>query len=503
MSKPSNPTSAASAAGTATLGIVARGLSWVAAGHAVSQLAWFGSLLLVAAMLPPGAFGSVTIAMVLVQVAWLVVGSGTRGSFVVAEHVTRAQVRYALGVNVGVGLVVGTGVAILAEPIVAILSPGADVAVVRVLALSIAIYGLSIVPLALLQKGLRFKRHAAANAGAAGISSIVAVLAAVLGAGVWALVARQILFQALLSTFAWFGARGLVPAAEAGERRGRAARPAGATWFFLLATISFVALNVDYVVVARVTDVTQLGIYALAFTMAFAPMTQFAWQIGKVLFPAAARSRDSQVVGQRASKAVRLTGLVVLPAAPIVIALAPVMLPRLLGPEWSAMVVVFQILVVAGVVQALLAVMREFLLGSGAVAFCVRTEAFWLASTAGGLVLAVSIAGIRGAALTHLALVVPLTWAYGVLGAPRLGSSWRALWQPLVPLLRAVAFEVAAVAVTVGAVRAAGAPADAAWLAGAAAGVAGAGLALGGLERGPLREGRAVLFALRPREGSA
>jgi O-antigen/teichoic acid export membrane protein len=478
-------------------------VSWVTAGHAVSQLAWFGSLLFVAALLPPGSFGSVTIAMVLVQAAWLVVGSGTRGSFVVAERVTRGQVRYALAVNAAAGLAVGGTVAVLAKPIVAALSPGGDVAVVRVLAPSIAIYGLSIVPLALLQKGLRFKRHAAANAGAASIASAVAVIAALLGAGVWALVARQILFQALLSTFAWIGARGLVPAAEPGTRRGRRARPTGATSFFLLATISFVALNVDYVVVGRATNVTQLGIYSLAFTIAFAPMTQFAWQIGKVLFAAAARTPDMYAVGQRASKAVRLTALVVLPAAPIAISLAPVTLPSLLGAEWSAMVLPFQILITVGVIQALMAVMREFLLGSGAVAFCVRTEAVWLAATAGGLIVAVPAAGIRGAALTHLVLVVPLAWAYGVLGARRLGSSWQALTQPLVPLLRAVALEGAAVAFTVVAVRAAGAPPDAGWLAGAAAGVASAALALGGLARGPLLEGRALLFALRPREKSA
>lgn len=131
--------------------------------------------------------------------------------------------------NVGAGLAIGVAVAVLAEPLVSVLSPGANVSVMRALALSIAIYGLSIVPLALLQKALLFKRHAAANAGAATIASIVAVVAIVLGAGVWALVARQILFQALLSAFAWISARRLFPAAEPGTRQGRGARPPGAS----------------------------------------------------------------------------------------------------------------------------------------------------------------------------------------------------------------------------------------------------------------------------------
>ena len=87
-----------------SVGSVARGVSWVGAGHVVSQLAWFGSLIYVAARLSPAAFGSVTIAMVMVQVAWLVVGSGTRGSFVVAKDVSRAQVQWAVAVNVASGL---------------------------------------------------------------------------------------------------------------------------------------------------------------------------------------------------------------------------------------------------------------------------------------------------------------------------------------------------------------------------------------------------------------
>src|SRR5436305_219290 len=74
--------------------VLARGVSWVGAGHVISQLAWFGSLFFIASLVAPKSFGSVTIAMVIVQVAWLVVGSGTRGSIVVTPEVSRAQVWY-------------------------------------------------------------------------------------------------------------------------------------------------------------------------------------------------------------------------------------------------------------------------------------------------------------------------------------------------------------------------------------------------------------------------
>ena len=191
--------------------MVARGVSWVGAGQVVSQLAWFGSLLLIAGLVAPQAFGSVTIAMVMIQVAWLVVGSGTRGSLVVSRSITRGQVWYASAVNVACGLAIGLVVMLMGARVIHVLAPGANTLVLQILAFSVAIYGISIVPLALLQKELYFKQHAAANAGAAALSSVIAVIAALLGAGVWALVGRQILFQALLAGFAWAWARRLLP----------------------------------------------------------------------------------------------------------------------------------------------------------------------------------------------------------------------------------------------------------------------------------------------------
>jgi O-antigen/teichoic acid export membrane protein len=499
---PSDRAEATSEEPTVSLGSVARGVSWVGAGHVVSQLAWFGSLIYVAAQLSPAAFGSVTIAMVMVQVAWLVVGSGTRGSFVLAPQVTRAQVHWAVAVNVGTGLAVGLLVVAFGGVLIAAATPGADADILRVLALSIALYGASVVPLALLQKNLRFKQHAAANAGAALLSSVVGVISFELGAGVWALVVRQVCFQALLAAFGWIGAWRILPRGEALVAGRRAARPGGGSGFMALAMISFAALNVDFVIVGRVADVAQLGLYALAFTIAFAPMTQFAWQIGKVLFPAAARTGAAGEVGARASKAVRVTATVMLPVVVPALALAPVLLPGVLGAQWEPMVVPFQILVVVGIVHALLAIVREFMLGAGSVGFCARVEAVWLAGTAAALVVGTQLAGITGAALAHLVLVVPLAVAYAVRGAPRIGLDWRALTGAVAPLAGVAVAQAVALAGTVVALRAAGSE-DGAWVAGAAASIAIALLALWRTVRGASGPRQAIQIAVGLRERAA
>ena len=478
---------------------VLRGISWVGFGHAVSQACWFCSLLVLAARVAPQAFGGVAIAMVAVQVAWLLVGSGTRAAVVIAPVLGRREVGWALAFNLATGAAIALAAAVAPAAWLAVIAPGADPAVVRILGVSIVLVAASIVPLALLQRAMRFKPHALAGAAAAAIASFGSVVAVLAGAGVWALVARQIAFQALLASIAWICARHLLPAAGTGSRT--LTRPANGRSFFLLALVAFAALNADSVVIAHLAGTAALGFYALAFTVAFAPMTQIAWQIGKVLFPASARS-DPDSLERRATQALRLAALVVLPAIPLSVALTPVLVRALLGAQWLGMVLSLQILLVAGAAHALLAILREFLLGGGAVGTCLRIEALWMLATAAALVPAVALAGIAGAALLHVVLVAPLVAAYARYALPRIGIDFRALARALRPAGLAAAVESIAIAATMFVVGLAGVPTTTAWALAAAAGAT-ALAAMLAAHGPPLRAGRAALRSVRAAGGPA
>jgi O-antigen/teichoic acid export membrane protein len=368
----------------------------------------------------------------------------------------------------------------------------------RALFASIGLFGLSVVPLALLQRELRFKRHALVNAGSAAASSAVSIAAVVAGAGVWALVLRQLLFQALLAILGWLAARPVFP--EAGSRGGAfARRPPHAHWFFALALLAFASLEVDNIVVGRVTGAGELGLYALAFTIAFAPATQFAWQIGKVLFPVAARTRDAASVAGRALKAVMLTALVLFPWVPLAVVLAPVVLPRLLGPQWKPLVVPLQLLLAVGAVHAVLAVLREFLLGTGHVRFCVKVDGGWLLGTVAALLVLVPLYGIEGAAVAHLVLLFPLAAAYLGLGLPRLGLSARQLAGSLSGVLVAVGAETAVLAAVAASLSSVGVSAPAVAGVAAASGIAAAASILWHFRSGTLLEAWAMVTALRRR----
>lgn len=478
---------------------VARAVSWMAVGHVASQGLWLGSLILLAAIVEPSAFGSLAIGMVLVNLAGLLVDSGTRGSIISAPALGRAELRGAVALNVGVGLAATAAIFALAGPITSTFSAGGDANAIRILSVGVVLYAVGITPLALLQKNLRFRSFAAANIGAATASSAVGIAAGLAGAGVWALVARQLTSMGLLSVIAWAMARDLMPARDPEERSRRTMRLRQAGWlgFFALALTDFVALNSDFLVVGHIEEATRLGIYSLAFTLAFAPLTQVSWQVGRVLFPAAAATTDLATVARRTLVSMRLMGLILLPFVAPAVVLAPTVLPGLLGDEWKAVVAPFQILLCVGVGQAMVGMIGESLSGTGNIGWRARVNAVWAAGMVGALIVLVSADGIRGAAWAHALLFVPFALAYATLGARKLTLRPGQIALAVAPLVLPVASQwVVTFGVLLG-LEAAGIDEGWAALAGAVAGAIAIGLVLLRVPSSPLREARAVVADAR------
>ena len=63
----------------------------------MGQIFWFGSLILLAALLPPSAFGTVAIGLLLVTAATRMMEAGTRGTEVIERLIPRAAERLVPG----------------------------------------------------------------------------------------------------------------------------------------------------------------------------------------------------------------------------------------------------------------------------------------------------------------------------------------------------------------------------------------------------------------------
>lgn len=479
---------------------IAGAVGWVAAGRIVGQVFWFSSLLVLAALLPPDAFGTVSIGLVLVAAATRLMEAGTSGAIVVERDLTAAQVRRSLVSNVVRGAAVSAAIVLLAGPIVDTFAAGGDPAAVRTLGIAVVIYAFSIVPMALLSKRLAFRPRSAIYAAAAIVASLFAVASGFAGAGVWALVIRQLLYYALLSALAWFAAGPLSAGlSTAPSPRGRLRRRLPTTAFFLFALTDFIVFNADYVVVGSLTDAHTLGLYTLAFTLAFTPVLELSHVIGTVLFTFAASS-DTATVRRRTLKSLGLTSLALLPLVPAVVAVAPTLVPAVIGSEWRAMVVPLQILVVVAVAKAIVNVVGESLAGTGHMGFRAVINVPWMTAMIVALVVLVKLYGIRGAAVAHIVLYVPIVITYAVWGLRRLEIRIAEVLTAVGSVGLCVLAQAAATFGTIALLREAGATDGTAAVAGTIVGLAVFAAIATATQPAPVQDAKSLIAAvMRPR----
>ena len=216
--------------------------------------------------------------------------------------------------------------------------------VVRVLALVFPIGGLSTVSENLLQRELRFRLLANTDVIAYTLGyGVIGVLLALMGWGVWALVAGQVT-QAIVRAAitmraappvlhprpsrAWF--RDLL-AYGAGQSAGR---------------IGFIIANqVDNFVVGRWLGAVALGFYSRAFQLMSVPTALLGDVLDKVLFPTMARvQHDPRRLASAYLQGTAMVVLVTLPAGLVAAILAPDLVVVAFGSKWAGLVPPFQVL---------------------------------------------------------------------------------------------------------------------------------------------------------------
>ena len=415
--------------------------SWMSGANLVAQGVAYAALLVLARLIPPAAFGTVAAGTAVVWMAITVLDSGTRGGIIVRPRLTHAALQSAFRRCLVISLVLAAAMAIASPQLVDAIAEGGEPATFAVLAISLPVYAVALIPTAVLQRVMEFGRLARLTAAANVVSAGAAVVAGFAGAGVWALVTRQLLWFALLALLAVLVARPFLPRrGEALANGGEVPARVGDRWFLLFGATLLIALNLDYLVIGAVDGVGELGLYALAFMIAFAPLQQFSGEVGKVLFSAAAVS-GLGASGPRTVHAVRLMSVILLPVLPAAMVLAPPALPAILGDEWTDMVAPFQVLLVVGIGQAIVNCVGETLAGVGEIAFRAKVNVVWCLATLAALLALVPIDGIRGAAIAHLVVFVPYAAVYATIGARRAGTDARGLWGALRPTVLATCWQ--------------------------------------------------------------
>lgn len=415
---------------------------WMIGSNLLAQVFAYGSLILLARWLAPATFGTIAIATAVIGIGGLFVDQGTWGAVIVERQLTRPELVRAFRRSLATAVVLGAAMVATSGALTNRFATGGHPGAVAAIAVCLPLHAIAVVPTALLQRAMQFRRLATVNGVANVISALCAVILASVGAGIWALVSRQVVLYgmiAVLSAALCLPAlrAHVVPATETAPVRSGVRTE---WWFFLFSVAKAVTGSLDKLVVGVFGSAAAVGLYSMASTIAMAPLTQFSSQAGQVLFAAAA----SRPYGfsERTERSARLMAMLMLPLIPVGVLLAPALLPAVLGTKWAPAVPVFQVLLIVGVGNAIVNCIAEPITGMGWMPFRTRIMLAQCLATLLALLILVPADGIRGAALAELLVFVPYAAIYFTGGARRAQSSLRSLWRAMRPAFVGLAFQI-------------------------------------------------------------
>ena len=307
-------------------------------------------------------------------------------------------------ISLASGAALATLMAVTAAPLaIALGAPDADSAI-RVLSLCILLGGLFTVPSSLLVRDFRQGRIFLANIIAFVPSNLLLVVLALHGNGAMAFAWSRLFGTAIVGITMLVSVKRYWPGLDRTQVLPvlRFGLPlAGAN------LLNYTLLNADYVFVGRQMGAALLGIYVLAYNVASWPTSVLAGTINSVAMPAFSRFQGDRA-GLRDSleSSLRIVSFIAFPICAMTLALASQIVATLYGEQWNASAPILMILAVYGGIFIVTLLFANMLVGIGRAGKLFLVQFFWILALIPTMWFGVHIAGLTGAALAHIAIIL-------------------------------------------------------------------------------------------------
>lgn len=353
----------------------ARGAPWVAASALVSRGLLAGVVLVLAAELSPYEFGVLSIALLLSTVLIVLVDVGFAQALVFEEEKVEEAAAGAMSVSAAVAALVGIGLFLTADALSEIFRVPDAAPLIRAYAGIIVLHGVVVVPLMRLNRELAFRRRFLVETLPLIVGSILTIVLALEGVGVWSLVigdATRCLLTLML----------VVSDRELRIRPRWHPRTMARLWPYargatVASILDIVLLNVDYALVARLLGATALGFYSLGFRIAIIPFYVVTMVVIGAGWPAMTRLRaDDAKLTSTFRISVRVASTGVLFFAGVTIVAAPWLV--LLSPEWESAVTVTRLLAVFVVLRSASYLLQAYFQSVGQTGMNAVLRAIWV-----------------------------------------------------------------------------------------------------------------------------
>ena len=308
------------------------------------------STIVVARLLSPEDYGLVGMVLFLIGFLGLFQYLGLPSATVRWKELSHAQVSTLFWVNVALSTAIMLAVIFSAPLLVWFYKEPRLAGIAAGYAIVIFLTGISIQHTAILMRQMRFAAIAAIEVSALAVGLCVAIIAALYGAGYWALVLNQLAFALVTIVGAWTACnwRPGLPVRGSGVRS--MIKYGGDLTGYNFTT--FFAQYSDTALIGRFWGAYQLGIYSRAYQMLLMPLGQIITPLAAVAVPALSRLADSPERYRAAYlRILEKIAMLTMPGVAFMIATADWLMLFLLGPKWREAGLIFMLLGIAAIIQ--------------------------------------------------------------------------------------------------------------------------------------------------------
>ena len=322
---------------------VVSGLFWVYLENISAQLVNFIVTIVLARLLEPVHYGTIALVSVFVSLASVFVSSGIGIALIQKKDADEKDYSSMFWFNLAVSIVLYL-LLYFCAPLVGNYYGNDDLTqILRVLSLSIPLSAYNCIQQAYVTQKMIFKKSFLSNTGGTLISGILGVILALLGLGVWALVAQRLIAVAL-TTIILYLIVDWRPIKYFSMDRVRPLLSFG--WKMMATGFMFTGYNeLRSLIIGKRYSASDLGYYDRGFSFPRLIASNIDGTITRVLFPALAESQDSTL--DLAAKTRRATKTSVYIMTPILFGLAIIAEPLvllLLGEKWMPCVPYIQVM---------------------------------------------------------------------------------------------------------------------------------------------------------------
>lgn len=382
---------------------IAKGAAWMVSFKLVDRGLGLISTVILARLLMPADFGLVAMAMILIGALQLLISFSFDVPLIQNPNAGRDQFDTAWTFNILFSALCALALAMLANVTSQFYREPRLEAVIYLLAIAFAVQGFSNIGPVIFRREMRFDREFKFLLGKRLASVSVTIPLAFWLRNYWALVYGQ-----LAGAFVSLALSYMVS-----DYRPRLSFKAkvelfhSSKWLMVNNILQFLNGRAAEFVIGRFSGAQTLGVYTIASEISTLPTTELVAPINRAAFPGYSRvaSNIDELRGSFAN-VISTIAVFALPAGIGIAAIADIMVPAVLGPNWIAAIPLIQILAIYGVIQALQTNIGYIYLATGRLHLVAIVGALQFAVLLAFLIPGIIYWGAIGAAWAFLGAIV-------------------------------------------------------------------------------------------------